>query len=99
MDKATFDLKTKRDILWLMLFIFLFNALPFLAVAQNDSTKVREAPDIDRAMAIAKAQYPQVDSLDRISYRLKYFEDHEPSKEQAGKLIDIYKAIANGYAV
>jgi hypothetical protein len=59
----------------------------------------QEMPNVDDLLRMAKEKYPQVDTLDKISIKLHYFEDHLPSPEQMQKMIEIYKAIANGFAV
>jgi len=59
----------------------------------------QEAPNLDNLLKTAKEKYPQVDTLDMISIKLHYFEDHIPTQDQRQKMIEIYKAIANGFGV
>ena len=65
----------------------------------NCQLSIAQAPDLDAALKVAKAMYPQVDSLDRVTSRLHYFDTNAPSHDQQEKLMEIYKAISNGYAV
>src|SRR4051812_39803725 len=88
----------------LLLSIFLLVGFSVLAQSEvQDSlqkkTVVREAPDLDNLLRLAKDKFPHVDTLDRISYRLSYFEQHAPSQDQQQKIIEIYKTIANGYSL
>src|SRR5437879_3983511 len=88
--------------LFLLLF-FLMSLLAFAQPEEQDSlqkkTVVREAPDLDNLLRLAKDKYPHVDTLDRISYRLGYFDQHSPSQDRQQKIIEIYRTIANGYSI
>jgi hypothetical protein len=62
------------------------------------SAQATTAPDLDHLISMTKAPYPLVDSLDRVAYRVTYYDQNKPSPAEREKLIELYKLLSKGYA-